>query len=265
MLVKVPVSETNIKQWMCDNGKGRCYSGSIKLKESIQYHRYECVFNSPPCTFRLCESCGIIYAKGKKVVDILHVKRPPNKKLWSAFFDSDIKTQKAIPIEKIKQDYIWGLVNGFSTKDIKASNFAKLIPLDSKFMVIIDGNSSNIFPDQAAKTAKLNLFLVDLLTDKIHMKRTVNHLRPYAACARGGREELSRIYMIGGQDHKTGKWTNLASYLNIVDIMNAENQKKPVELEFHSEMPYILIGPSMYLAKTNAGKERIYVTGVDNE
>jgi len=65
-------------------------------------------------------------------------------------------------------------------------------------MVIIDGNSSNIFPDQAAKTAKLNLFLVDLLTDKIHMKRTVNHLRPYAACARGSREELSRIYMIGG-------------------------------------------------------------------
>jgi len=65
-------------------------------------------------------------------------------------------------------------------------------------MVIIDGYSSNTFPYQAEKSGKLNLFLVDLLTDKIHMKRTVNHLRQFAACARGGREELSRIYMIGG-------------------------------------------------------------------
>ena len=45
---------------------------------------------------------GYFYAKGKKIVDILHAKRPPNKKLWSVFFDSDIKTQMAITIKKIK-------------------------------------------------------------------------------------------------------------------------------------------------------------------
>jgi hypothetical protein len=44
----------------------------------------------------------MMYAKGKDIVDILHVKRPPNKKLWSVFFDSDIKTQKVIPFEKFR-------------------------------------------------------------------------------------------------------------------------------------------------------------------
>ena len=72
------------------------------------------------CTFRLCESCGLIYAKGKDTVDILHVKRPPNKKLWSVFFDSDIKSQKAMPFEKIRQDYSWMSLKGFTSKDVKA-------------------------------------------------------------------------------------------------------------------------------------------------
>ena len=71
--------------------------------------------------------------------------------------------------------------------------------------------------------------------------------------------------MIGGQDQQTGNWTNFASYLDIVDIMNAKSEKKPVELQWHSEMPHSLIGPSTYFAMTNEGKERIYVTGVDAE
>jgi hypothetical protein len=78
------------------------------------------MFNDPPCTFRLCESCGIIYAKGKDIVDILHVKKPHNKKLWSVFFDSDIKSQKAMPFEKIRQDYSWMSLKGFTSKDVKA-------------------------------------------------------------------------------------------------------------------------------------------------
>ena len=87
-LVKVPVSATNKKQWLCNKGKGLCHSGKITLEESIAYSRYQCIFNEPMCTFRLCESCGIVYGKGKDIVDILHVKRPPNKMLWSVFFDS---------------------------------------------------------------------------------------------------------------------------------------------------------------------------------
>ena len=68
--------------------------------------------------------------------------------------------------------------------------------------------------------------------------------------------------MIGGQDQQTGKWTNSASYLDIVPVMNSKPQS-PVELIMHSEMPHALIGPSMYLATINQERERIYVTGVD--
>ena len=70
--------------------------------------------------------------------------------------------------------------------------------------------------------------------------------------------------MIGGQDQQTGKWTDSASYLDIVDVMK-EKKARPVELQFHSLMPYALIGPSIYLAKINEEEERIYVTGVDAE
>ena len=68
--------------------------------------------------------------------------------------------------------------------------------------------------------------------------------------------------MIGGQDQQTRKWTNSASYLDIVPVMNSKPQI-PVELIRHSEMPHALIGPSMYLATINQERERIYVTGVD--
>jgi hypothetical protein len=72
------------------------------------------------CTLKLCESCGIIYAKGKDIADILNVKRPPNKKLWSVFFDSEIKTQKAVPFQKSKSSSSWASFQGFSSKEIKA-------------------------------------------------------------------------------------------------------------------------------------------------
>ena len=122
-LVKVAQTAERKKQWLCDKsnkGKGLCYSGNITLEESIEYSRYQCIFNDPMCTFRLCESCGMIYAKGKDIIDILHVKRPPNKKLWSIFFESDTKTQKVLPFEKFRQDYSWSALKGFSSKDIKA-------------------------------------------------------------------------------------------------------------------------------------------------
>ena len=93
---------TNDK-WMCEKslkGNGLCYSGIISLEESAEYSRYQCTFDDPFCSFRLCESCGIIYAKGKNIADILFVKRPPNKNLWSLFYDRDSKDQKAIPFQK---------------------------------------------------------------------------------------------------------------------------------------------------------------------
>ena len=70
--------------------------------------------------------------------------------------------------------------------------------------------------------------------------------------------------MMGGQDQQTGRWTNNASYLDILDVMKAKPKGPvPVELVRLSDMPYALIGPSLYLATTNLGEERIYVTGVD--
>jgi hypothetical protein len=120
--MKVAQNPEKKKEWLCSKGKGMCYSGTILLKESSDYSRYECIFNSPECTFVLCESCGLIYMKGKDIVDILHVKRPPNKKLWSVFFESDTKTQnqKAIPFEKCRQNYRWSILKGYSSKDINA-------------------------------------------------------------------------------------------------------------------------------------------------
>ena len=96
------------------------------------------------------------------------------------------------------------------------------------------------------------------------MEKEVNQLRLFSACARGGRQNPFRIYMIGGQDQQTGKWTNIASYLDILDVMKAQKQL-PVNLQFHSVMPHALIGPSMYIVKINQEQERIYVTGVDAE
>jgi hypothetical protein len=67
-------------------------------------------------------------------------------------------------------------------------------------MVIIGGSSNSNFPDQEPKSGKFNLFLVDLFSNEIHMKKTVNSLRLFAACARGGVKEPFRIFMIGGQE-----------------------------------------------------------------
>jgi hypothetical protein len=44
-----------------------------------------------------------------------------------------------------------------------------------------------------------------------------------------------------------------------------DSNERPVELQFHSVMPYALIGPSINLAKINEEQKRIYVTGVDAE
>jgi hypothetical protein len=64
------------------------------------------------CTLKLCESFGIIYAKEKDIADILNEKRPPNKKLWSVFFDSEIKTQRAVPFQKSKSNSSWASFQG---------------------------------------------------------------------------------------------------------------------------------------------------------
>jgi hypothetical protein len=57
----------------------------------------------------------MIYAKGNDIVDILHVKRPPNKKLWSVFFDFDTMNQNVIPFQKIDKGYSWAPYKGFSS------------------------------------------------------------------------------------------------------------------------------------------------------
>ena len=143
----------------------------------------------------------MIFAKKMEVADILNIRRPPNKKLWSVFYDNSTGNQRAIPFQKSNKDSCWGtLEQGFSSREIKALNFAKGIPLDNKFMVIIGGTSNDHFPDQEPKSGKFNLFLVDLFSNEILMKKTVNSLRLFAACARGGVQHPFRIYMIGGQE-----------------------------------------------------------------
>jgi hypothetical protein len=54
------------------------------------------------------------------------------------------------------------------------------------------------------------------------MMKTINELRLFSACAKGGKEHPSRIYMIGGQDQEKGKWTSISSYLDIVDVMRSK-------------------------------------------
>ena len=119
----------------------------------------------------LCESCVFFYAKEKDIVDILPVIRPPNNKLWSVYIDSDNKNQNAVPFEKFPSDNSWAPLNGFSSKEIKALNFAKILPLDSKFMVIIGGTSSTEFPFHVSNSIKTNLFLIDLLNNEVYMKK----------------------------------------------------------------------------------------------
>lgn len=54
-------------------------------------------------------------------------------------------------------------------------------------MVIIGGTSSTDFLGQAPNSVKQNLFLVDLINNEVHMKKQVNQLMAFAACARGGK------------------------------------------------------------------------------
>jgi hypothetical protein len=64
-------------------------------------------------------------------------------------------------------------------------------------MIIIGGTSCRVFPYLEPNSAKNNLFLISLFNNEVK-KKYVNKLRPFAACARGGRQQPFRIYMIGG-------------------------------------------------------------------
>ena len=56
----------------------------------------------------------MIYANKMEVADILKIRRPPNKKLWSIFIDNSSGNQKAIPFQKLKKDSSWAtLEEGF--------------------------------------------------------------------------------------------------------------------------------------------------------
>jgi hypothetical protein len=56
----------------------------------------------------------MIYAKKMEVAEILNIRRPPNKKLWSVFLDSSSGYQRAIPFLKLKKDSSWAsLEEGF--------------------------------------------------------------------------------------------------------------------------------------------------------
>jgi hypothetical protein len=42
----------------------------------------------------------------------------------------------------------WHVLEGVSSDEINALNFAKVIPLDNKFMIIIGGANQSVFPSR---------------------------------------------------------------------------------------------------------------------
>ena len=89
----------------------------------------------------------------------------------------------------------WGVLNGVSSNAINALNFAKVIPLDNKFMIIIGGTNLPVFPSKVVRADQPNIFLVDVITSKVYFQRKIKNFRIFSACAKG---DKTKIYFIGG-------------------------------------------------------------------
>lgn len=96
-LMKIPHQEHQ-PIFICSKslqGRGHCYSGMINTERDSPFMgRYKCVESW--CTYRLCVSCGHFYGRGKKIQDILSLKRPSNKQLWAARHDGAKQTVVAL-------------------------------------------------------------------------------------------------------------------------------------------------------------------------
>lgn len=131
-------------------------------EDSTRLARYQCI----TCDHCLCESCAQNYAGGKALPDILCLKRPPNKTLWGLKYEESADTQHAICLNNNKGKYNWSLSkSNFSSSEVNAYNFAKAIPLDNKFMVILGGIKGVRFPSGKTEAGEFNIFVVDVLTN----------------------------------------------------------------------------------------------------
>ena len=89
----------------------------------------------------------------------------------------------------------WGVLGGISSHEINALNFAKAIPLDNKFMIIIGGTNLPVFPSKVVSSAQPNIFLVDIITSQVYFQRKIKNYRIFSACAKG---DKTKIYFMGG-------------------------------------------------------------------
>lgn len=62
----------------------------------------------------------------------------------------------------------WAVLDSVKSHEINALNFAKVIPLDNKFMIIIGGTNLPIFPSKVVSSAQPNIFLIDIITSQVH-------------------------------------------------------------------------------------------------
>jgi hypothetical protein len=89
----------------------------------------------------------------------------------------------------------WGVLGGISSHEINALNFAKAIPLDNKFMIIIGGNNLPVFPSQVVSSDQPNIFLVDVITNQVYFQSKIKNFRIFSACCKG---DKTKIYFMGG-------------------------------------------------------------------
>ena len=64
--------------------------------------------------------------------------------------------------------------------------------------------------------------MVDVLTKEVHYKKSIKSFRMFSACGKGDRD---RIYLIGGLDPVTKKWTSNATVFESLTL-TLKNHKK---------------------------------------
>jgi len=77
-------------------------------------------------------------------------------------------------------------------------------------MVILGGVKVDEILQEKPEIGEFNIFVVDVLSNKVIYKKAIANYRVFAACSKG---EGSQIFMIGGQDPQTGLWTRDATYI----------------------------------------------------
>ena len=82
-------------------------------------------------------------------------------------------------------------------------------------MVILGGTQSTQFPIAESTDCQVNIFLIDLITKDVLNKAFVKPFRMFSACCKGAKD---CIYMIGGIDTATNKWTSSAFYFDSVSL-----------------------------------------------